>query len=155
MADPATASDPAARQPLVVVNFSHPLDAAQLGQLGALTGRQVARVLDAPAAIQQDQLLAAQAVSLVQSVPLSPQDWQTQPILVNLPGLAPLAASVLAELHGRMGHFPAILRLRPESQGLVTTYVVAEVINLQGLRDEARTRRTPGSANGPTEKPTD
>lgn len=128
-----------------VVNFSHPLEATHLAQLTALTGRSVVQVFDAPTAIQHEEPLAGQAVALVQSVPLSPHDWQTRPILINLPGLAPLAAVILAELHGRMGHFPAILRLRPLVQDGLTTYEVAEVINLQQLRDEARTRRTPES----------
>lgn len=148
-----SASNPASGQPLVVVNFSHPLDAAQLNQLASLTGRQVAHVLDAPAAIHPERPLAPQAEALVEAVPLSALDWQTQPILVNLPGLASLAAAVLAELHGRMGHFPAILRLRPEPGAAVTTYVVAEVTNLQDLRNEARTRRAPSSTGAATNDP--
>lgn len=132
-----------ARQPLEVVNFSHPLEASHLAQLAAMTGRDIAQIYDTPAAIRQEEPLVPQAVALVQSIPFSPRDWQTRLIVVHLPGLASLAAAVLAELHGRMGHFPAILRLRPEIQGVVTTFVVAEIINLQELRDDARTRRTP------------
>lgn len=50
-------------------------------------------------------------------------------------------AAPLAELHGRMGHFPAILRMRPVAESAVTQYEVAEVINLQALREQARKRR--------------
>ena len=45
-----------------------------------------------------------------------------------------------AELHGRIGHFPALVRLHPKS-GPLTTYEVAELLNLQTVRDEAWTRR--------------
>jgi hypothetical protein len=60
---------------------------------------------------------------------------------VNPPGLAPATAALLAELHGRMGYFPSILRLRPVSGTTPTRYEVAEIINLQALRDAARLQR--------------
>jgi hypothetical protein len=49
---------------------------------------------------------------------------------------------VLAELHGRMGYFPPVLRLRPVEQALPPRYELAEVINLQAVRDSARKERT-------------
>jgi hypothetical protein len=61
-------------------------------------------------------------------------------LLVNPPGYAPAAFVLLAELHGRIGHFPSLVRLRPKS-GPVTTYEVAELLNLQTIRDAARERR--------------
>ena len=140
-----TPGDELARS-VTIVNFGHPLDEGQLAQVVALVGLTVGEVIEIPAAIRQEQPLAPQAVALVESAELSPRDWQTRELLINLPGLAPLAAALLAELHGRMGHFPAILRLRPEVDGPITQYVVADVINLQTLRDAARTRRAPGSA---------
>ena len=138
---------------LAVVNFYHPLEESHLAQIVAITGHDVIRVVDVPATIRQDEPLVPQAIALVQSVPFSPREWQTRPIVVNLPGLAPLAAVVLAELHGRMGHFPALLRLRPETHASVTRYVVAEIINLQELRDAARARRIPQSATDPMKQP--
>jgi hypothetical protein len=61
--------------------------------------------------------------------------------LVNLPALAPAAAALLAELHGRMGYFPAIVRIRPVAGSTPPAYEVAEIINLQAVRDAARERR--------------
>jgi hypothetical protein len=49
--------------------------------------------------------------------------------------------TLLAELHGRMGHFPAVLRLRPVPDSNPPQFEVAEVINLQEVRDETRKRR--------------
>jgi len=71
---------------------------------------------------------------------LSSEEWQTLPLVVNPPGYAPVAMALLAELHGRMEHFPTIIRLRPTS-GPVTIYEVAEVLNLQTIRETARKRR--------------
>jgi len=54
---------------------------------------------------------------------------------------APAAFVLLAELHGRIGHFPSLIRLRPLPGSTPTTYEVAELINLQAIREEARGRR--------------
>ncbi len=74
-------------------------------------------------------------------VPLSPEEWQSASILVNPPALNFITALTLAELHGRMGYFPPVVRLRPVQQALPPRYEVAEVLNLQQTRDEARKKR--------------
>ena len=60
--------------------------------------------------------------------------------VVKVRSYAPAAFVLLAELHGRIGHFPTLIRLRPRS-GPVTTYEVAELLNLQAARDASRARR--------------
>jgi hypothetical protein len=126
---------------LVVVNFAHPLTEQQLRELAALTGSAVARVIDVPAQVDLAQPLASQAALSVDRAGLDPREWQTLPLLVNPPGLAPLTAALLAELHGRLGHFPALLRLRPAPGSAPTRYEVAEVMNLDEMRSAARERR--------------
>jgi hypothetical protein len=123
---------------LIVVNFSHPLTEAQRAQIEALAGRPVARVLDAPAHVDVEQEFAPQAAALVDEVGLSADEWQTLPLLINPPGLAPLTAILLAELHGRMGHFPALLRIRPAAGSVPPRYEAAELLDLQAVRDRAR-----------------
>ncbi|MFN3763696.1 MAG: CRISPR-associated protein Csx15, partial [Anaerolineae bacterium] len=49
--------------------------------------------------------------------------------------------ALLAELHGRCGYFPAMLRVRPVPGSTPPRYEVAEIVNLQMLREEARKRR--------------
>lgn len=126
---------------MIVINFSHPLTTTQRAQIEVLTTLPIDRVIDAMPQAGVMQPFAGQAETIVAELPLSSEDWQTKLLVVNLPGLAPLAAAVLAELHGRMGHFPTILRLRPVRESAPTQYEVAELINLQALRDDARTRR--------------
>jgi len=60
---------------------------------------------------------------------------------VNLPSLTPIAGLLLAELHGRAGYFPAVVRLRPASGSTPPQYEVAELLNLQAVRDGARAGR--------------
>jgi hypothetical protein len=74
-------------------------------------------------------------------VGFSPEEWQTRPILVVLPALSSSARVLLAELHGRMGYFPPIIRMR-QVQGVVPPrFEVAEIISLQDVRAAARARR--------------
>ncbi len=126
---------------MILLNFSHPLTSAQLEQIEALTGQVVERVFGLMPQLDHEMPFDSQVRELVDGVGLSSQEWQTAPILVNPPGYAPAAVVLLAEMHGRMGHFPAILRLRPVPDSNPTQYEVAEVINLQAVRDQARERR--------------
>lgn len=126
---------------MILLNFAHPLTAEQLAQVEALTGQPVAEVRGEMPQLNHTLPFAEQVRALVDRVGLSPEEWQTTPLLVNPPGYAPAAAALLAELHGRMGHFPALLRLRPVEGSTPTRYEVAEVLNLQQVRDAARKRR--------------
>jgi hypothetical protein len=125
---------------MLILNFSHPLTEEQRAQIAALAGSAIDEVHTVAVQINQDQPLTPQIVAIVDAIDLSPEEWQTRPLLINPPGYAPAAFVLLAELHGRIGHFPALLRLRPRP-GSITTYEVAELLNLQAVREQARTRR--------------
>ena len=125
---------------MLVLNFSHPLTEAQLAGLASMVGA-VERVVDIPCQFAHDRPFAEQARALIDAVGLSQKEWQTAPLLLNLPSLAAIAATVLAEVHGRAGYFPPVLRLRPAAESMPPRFEVAEILNLQALRDEARGRR--------------
>jgi hypothetical protein len=72
---------------------------------------------------------------------LTAQEWQTRPLLVVPPALNFIAVALLAELHGRMGYFPSCLRMRPVAGARPPRYEVAEVLDLQAVRDAARAKR--------------
>jgi hypothetical protein len=126
---------------VILVNFSHPLTGEQVAQVEALTGLRVDEVRDRPAAFDHKAPFEAQVRGLIDQVGLEAEVWQTAALVVNLPGYAPGAGVLLAELHGRMGHFATVVRLRPVEGSVPTRYEVAEVINLQGVRDRARKER--------------
>ena len=106
-----------------------------------MAGRAIVEVREHMAQFDHDRPFAAQVVELVDAVGLTPAQWQTEAILVNPPAFAPVAAVVIAELHGRMGYFPAIVRVRPVAGSVLQEYEVAEIINLQAVRDAARESR--------------
>jgi hypothetical protein len=126
---------------MLILNFSHPLTGEQVSAIEQRLGRSVERILPLPAQFDQQQPFVPQVEQLLSAVELSPEEWQSAPLLVVLPSFNAIAAVVLAELHGRMGYFPPIVRLRPVANALPPRYDVAEVINLQNVRDAARLKR--------------
>ncbi len=127
---------------MLILNFSHPLTPDQLAQIAALAGQPVERVIELPVQFDNAQPFLPQLQALVDGIPLSPAELQTAPLLVVLPALNYIAALLLAELHGRMGYFPAILRLRPVAGSTPPRFEVAEILNLQAVREAARIARS-------------
>jgi hypothetical protein len=125
---------------MLILNFTHPLTDKQKAQIEALAGAAIDEVRTIRVQINQEEPLAPQVTALIDDSQLSPEEWQTRELLINPPGYAPAAFVLLAELHGRIGHFPALIRLRP-TPGSLPSFEVAELLNLQALRDAARSRR--------------
>jgi hypothetical protein len=126
---------------MLLLNFAHPLTAQHLEQIEILTEQQVEQVLEAPTHFEPARSFSEQVQALVDDLGLTPEQWQTETLLVNPPTLNVIAVTLLAELHGRMGYFPAVLRLRTVTGSIPPRFEVAEIINLQTVRDEARRRR--------------
>src|SRR6266513_2244134 len=125
---------------MLILNFTHPLTDAHKAQIEALAGTTIDEVRAIRVQIDQDEPLAPQITAIVDASGVTSEEWQTRPLLINPPGYAPAAFVLLAELHGRIGHFPSLIRLRPKP-GPVTSYEVAELLNLQSIREAARRRR--------------
>jgi hypothetical protein len=126
---------------VILLNFSHPLTDGQVRQIESAVGAPLAEVRQVPAQFDHQQPFVPQAQALAEACRLTPQEWQTAPVLVIPPSLNFITAVLLAELHGRMGYFPPLARLRPVEGSLPPRYEVAEIINLQAVRDAARRRR--------------
>ena len=126
--------------PIIFLNYTHPLTAEQAAQLAALLGE---RPEERRVAVQVDRArpLAQVARELADAAALAPEEWQTGALLVNPPALAPVALALAAELHGRCGYFPAMVNVRPIAGANPPRYEIAEVVNLQAIRDQARMRR--------------
>lgn len=129
------------RTRVIVVNLSHPITDTQLEALRLELSCTIDQVIHRPVQLDHERPLADQVREIVDAVGLPSHTWQTASIVVNLPGFPVAAAAVVAEVHGRMGHFPTVLRLRPVMIQGTTAYELAEVVNLQSVRDQSRERR--------------
>lgn len=126
---------------MFILNFGHTITDQHRREIEDLTGQTVDDVLVVPTQFDHSRPFADQIIDLLQMIPFDADAWQSKSILINPPSLAPISAVLLAELHGRCGYFPPIIRFRPKPQVVPPQFEVAEIINLQGIRDAARKRR--------------
>ncbi len=124
-----------------ILNFSHPLTEQQINQISAYLGAKPSRIIDVKTHFNADTSFAEQTQALFAELGISSDSLQQDIWLVVLPALNHIAAIVLAYLHGRMGHFPSIIRLKPVNELFVTTYELAEIMNLEEIRQTARSER--------------
>lgn len=126
---------------MILLNFSHAITPMQKTQIATLAGQGITRIIDMPIRLDEQQPFPPQLQTLVAQVALTPTQWQSEPLLVVLPSLNFIAAALLAELHGRMGYFPPVVRTRPVADVVPRRFEVAEILDLQGIRETARKAR--------------
>ena len=125
-----------------ILNFAYPITDLQLEQINTLLKPQtVEEVYNIPVQFDPTVNFQPQLETLLSAIPLSTEELQSLPILINLPSLNSIAVMLLTSLHGRMGYFPSILRLRSKPNQTPPVFEVAEIINLQALRDQSRLGR--------------
>lgn len=124
-----------------ILNFSHPLNDDQLAHIYTVAGVDDIPITSVRTQFELEQPFAQQVTQLVDGLDITSDQWQTEGWIVVLPSLNYIAAVLLAELHGRMGRFPAMLRLKPVTGAIATTYEFAEIVNLETVRQTARTTR--------------
>lgn len=127
---------------MIVLNYSHPLTDEQRAQLEALAGQPVEQVIAVPVQFDVAAPFGPQVAALVEATGLTADQWQTLPLLIVPPALNHIALALIAHLHGVMGFFPAIVRLRPVAGAIPPRFELAEIVNLQGIRETARTTRS-------------
>lgn len=126
---------------MILVNFSHPFTTGQQRAIEILTQEKITQCYEVKTHFNEAQPYTEQARALVESVGLTSAKWQQERLLINPPSLSAIAALVLAELHGRMGYFPSIIRLRPVPGSMPPQFEVAEILNLHAVREQARLER--------------
>jgi hypothetical protein len=73
---------------------------------------------------------------VISKISLTKAELEGPSVLIRLPGNSEISAMLLSKLHGIMGHFPTILRLRK-----IIEYEVVDIVDLQDLRDRSRPER--------------
>lgn len=123
-----------------LLNFARAFTEQQQQGLELSLGHRLGKIVARPIEFDHTRPYGPQCVKLVKGIKFTSAEWETLPIVVNPPGFAPGALALFSELHGRMGHFPAVVRLRQIAGSTPPAYEFAEIINLQALRDAARER---------------
>lgn len=126
---------------MLLINFSHPLTKDQLFQIETNTEAHIQNVITMHCQLDHNRQFGEQIDNLIEQVGLTGEDWQKTPVIINPPGLTYAASVVISNLHGRMGYFPPILRLKPVEETLYRSFEFAEILNLQSVRDNARLKR--------------
>ena len=126
---------------MIIINFAHPLTPLHLTQVRAIVGLDIDRVVDVPTQVDFSLPIMPQVVEFVNATGISGRDWQTMALVVNPPGFSFLAVALATELHGRCGYFPAHIRMRPVPDAAIRQFEVAEVVDMQKVREQARVRR--------------
>jgi len=126
---------------MILINLGHPLSDEHLRAIEGCLAQPVTRHIEQKVHLDAEAPFTDQVVALVDALGLTSREWQSEPILINPPTLNVIAVALLAELHGRMGYFPPMVRLRSVAGAVPPRFEVAEVLDLQGLREQARQRR--------------
>ena len=127
--------------PMILLNFSHPLSAEQLLLAESLVSSKFTSIIDIKTHLDHQTSFPSQVKKLVSDISLTSQQWQNSKILLVPPSLSIVSCILLSELHGRMGYFPAVLRVKPVPGSTPPVFEPAEVLNLQAIRDASRENR--------------
>ncbi len=126
---------------MIILNFSHPLTDEQKRDIEKLTGQKIEEVRQIQTQFDNDKPFEDQVEELIKKCNLTPEEWQSRPILIVPPSFNFIAVSLLAALHGLMGYFPPVIRLKPVKDAVPPKFEVAEIINLHGIREKFRKLR--------------
>lgn len=126
---------------MIILNFTHPLTREHMQQIRETVDHSIDKVINVPTQLDHGRSFPEQIAELIDSIGLTAAEWQTTPLLINPPAFSLIAVTLLAELHGRMGYFPPVLRLRPVNDSVPPRFEVAEIVDLQAVRDRARVNR--------------
>ncbi len=126
---------------MIVLNFSHPLSEEQVEQVERLISQKIEEVRQIPVHFDNELPFDTQVEKLIEECNLTVDEWQTKPIIIVPPAFNFIAVSLLAALHGIMGYFPPVIRLKPVQNAVPPKFEVAEIINLQNIREKFRSMR--------------
>lgn len=124
----------------IIINFSHPFIESK-EELEEVLDCRIKKIIEIEPNFDLEKDLEPQVDELIEDARLTPKEWQSPFIMVNVPHYPPATAIFIANFHGRSGHFPTIIYRPPVKKGGVTSYPVKGAIDLQAVRDRARGRR--------------
>ncbi|HWR31084.1 MAG TPA: CRISPR-associated protein Csx15 [Negativicutes bacterium] len=134
--------DPA-ETPKLIVNFSgHPVLPGQQKAIERIKHWTSSKVINvALGNVAEDHHFVSAIEKAINKIELTPDEWQSIPLVVIPSGYSLVWSVVQAVLHGRLGHFPDVVRLRPTAPLSTEKFEVAEIMNLHDVRHASRDKR--------------
>lgn len=127
----------------LILNCSgHPVHLTQKSAIEKQMHWQNAEILPVELGnVPEDHHFVSAIEKAIDKLDLTSQEWQQVPMVVIPAGYAPVWSVIQPILHGRLGHFPDVVRLRPVDPLSGVRYEVAEIMLLQQLRHVSRGKR--------------
>jgi hypothetical protein len=122
--------------PRILINFARPIEDYQIAKLEELLKAKVDEVINVMGVLDDKQPFLPQMRKMFDLIGLTPSEWQSLPIIINIHGFAPAASVVLAWIHGLRGFFPEVVRMARNEQS--NRFEVVELLQLQSVRNEVR-----------------
>ena len=127
---------------MILINFAYHLTAGQREAIEKLLDQEITQEIHLQVAFNNEIDFKDQVKALFENRHMPVETLMVNPVAVILPSHSFIAGLVLVELHGRMGRFPAVIRFKPKQGSLPLMYEVAEVVDLQQLRESVRQNRS-------------
>jgi hypothetical protein len=124
---------------MTLLNLAEPLSREDVSTIAAMCGRKVRKAIDADAAFATSQPMSAQVRALVDKLGLSAREWENSSLVLCLPADPVAAALIVAEIAGRRGRTPTIVRFATDKT--TGRREPVETISLHEVRKEARHTR--------------
>lgn len=128
---------------MIIINFSHPITPEQIEQIEKLYYEQyeltekVEQVIDIPVAIQNDKPIMTQVNDLIRQfqAAITPAQGNDEVVLINLPGLAIVAAIIAVWLvdSGYFNYTPLVMRVAPVAGSLPPKFNVVELVEIEAI----------------------
>ena len=77
-----------------------------MGQIRELINGEIEEIRQIPVFFDNEKPFEEQVKELIEACNLTPEEWQTRPIIIVPPAFNFIAVTLLAALHGLMGYFP-------------------------------------------------
>jgi len=116
---------------MILLNFSLPLAPEQVAKIEHMLHLRIERVIELSIYFQENKPFVPQFHEAFLVMPFSPDQWQTLPLLVNLPPDNYTSVLIMAELHRRMGYVAPFIRLKPMGRAGSPYVEVVKIVNLQ------------------------
>ena len=110
---------------VLILNFAHPFTDEQVKSLEESLG--AIDIYHEQIQLDPESPFLPQIREILERVPLTADQWQTVPLVINPPALSAAAVIMAAEITSRAGYLPPVIRLK-RVESTPPKFVLAEIV---------------------------